>query len=146
MKKGLPRKQKGAAALEFAMVFMIFFAVFYGLLSYSLPLLLLQSFNQATAEGVRRGVALDPTTPGYADALKNRAIAAAQAQLQWLPPAFKFVPAYVTATYSGTGMLTVQINYPSDNLKSVLPFLVLPGLGTVPNLPATLSAQASLQF
>jgi Flp pilus assembly protein TadG len=146
MKKGLPRKQKGAAALEFAAVFMIFFAVFYGLVSYSLPLLLLQSFNQATAEGVRRGVALDPTTPGYADALKNRAVTAAQAQLQWLPPAFKFAPAYVSATYSGTGMLTVKINYPSDNLKSVLPFLVLPGLGTVPNLPATLSAQASLQF
>ncbi|MBY8948578.1 MULTISPECIES: TadE/TadG family type IV pilus assembly protein [unclassified Pseudomonas] len=145
MKKGLPRKQKGAAALEFALVFMLFFAVFYGLVSYSLPLLLLQSFNQATAEGVRRGVALDPTTPGYSDALKNRAAAAAQAQLQWLPPAFKFVPAYVTATYSN-GMLTVQINYPSDNLKNVLPFLVLPGFGAVPNLPATLSAQASLQF
>jgi Flp pilus assembly protein TadG len=145
MKKGLPRKQKGAAAIEFALVFMIFFAVFYGLVSYSLPLLLLQSFNQATAEGVRRGVALDPTTPGYSDALKTRAISAAQAQLQWLPPAFKFVPAYVTATYTGS-LLTVHINYPSDNLKSVLPFLVLPGFGTVPNLPATLSAQASLQF
>ncbi|WP_017527863.1 TadE/TadG family type IV pilus assembly protein [Pseudomonas fluorescens] len=146
MKKGLPRTQKGAAALEFAMVFMIFFAVFYGLLSYSLPLLLLQSFNQATAEGVRRGVALDPTTPGYPAALKSRAITAAQAQLQWLPAAFKFTPAYVTATYSGSGMLTVHINYPSDNLKSVLPFLVLPGVGTVPRLPAMLSAQASLQF
>lgn len=146
MRKGLPREQKGAAALEFAMVFMLFFAVFYGLVSYSLPLLLLQSFNQATAEGVRRSVALDPTTPGYSDAVKARAIAGAQAQLQWLPSAFKFVPGYISATYSPTGMLTVQISYPSDNLKSVLPFLVLPGFGTVPNLPTTLSAQASLQF
>ena len=146
MRKGPPRKQKGAAALEFAMVFMIFFAVFYGLVSYSLPLLLLQSFNQATAEGVRRSVALDPTTPGYSSAVTARAVATAQAQLQWLPAAFKFVPGYVTATYSAGNLLTVQINYPSDNLKSVLPFLVLPGFGTVPNLPTTLSAQASLQF
>ena len=73
-------------------------------------------------------------------------MATAQAQLQWLPAAFKFVPGYVTATYSAGNLLTVQINYPSDNLKSVLPFLVLPGFGTVPNLPTTLSAQASLQF
>ena len=46
MKKGLAKKQKGAAALEFAMVFMIFFAIFYGLVSYSLPLLLMQSFTR----------------------------------------------------------------------------------------------------
>jgi Flp pilus assembly protein TadG len=146
MRKGLPRKQKGAAAIEFAMVFMIFFAVFYGLISYSLPLLLLQSFNQATAEGVRRSVALDPTTPGYADAVKARAIAGAQAQLSWLPPGFKFVPGYITATFTAGNLLTVQIDYPSNNLKSVLPFLVLPGFGSVPNLPTTLSSQASLQF
>lgn len=145
MRKGLPRKQKGAAAIEFALVFMIFFAVFYGLVSYSLPLLLLQSFNQATAEGVRRSVALDPTTPGYAAAVQARAVAGAQAQLQWLPPAFKFVPAYITTSFTAN-LLTVQINYPSSNLKNVLPFLVLPGFGTVPNLPTTLTAQASLQF
>ena len=49
MKSSLPRKQKGAAAIEFALVFVIFFAVFYGMLSYSLPLLLMQSFHQAAA-------------------------------------------------------------------------------------------------
>lgn len=146
MKKGLPRKQKGAAALEFAMVFMIFFAVFYGLISYSLPLLLMQSFTQAAAEGVRRSVALDPATASYPTALPQQAITAAQAQLSWIPPQFKFLPAYVTATYSPTGLLTVYINYPTSSLQNVLPFLVLPGLGTVPNLPPTLSAQSSMQF
>jgi hypothetical protein len=69
MKTGLPRKQKGAVAIEFALVFIIFFAVFYGLVSYSLP-----------------------------------------------------------------------------KLNQVLPFLVLPGIGSVPNLPATLTARSSLQF
>ncbi|UVH49488.1 pilus assembly protein [Pseudomonas sp. CBS] len=146
MKYGLPGKQKGAAALEFAMVFMIFFGVFYGLVSYSLPLLLMQSFTQAAAEGVRRSVALDPSTANYADAITARATAAAQAQLGWIPPAFNFLPSYVTATYTPLGLLTVKINYPSANLKNVLPFLVLPGIGTVPSLPTTLSAQSSLQF
>ena len=66
MKMGLPRKQKGAAAIEFALVFGIFFAVFYGLISYSLPLLLMQSFNQATAEAVRQSMSVDPVTAGTA--------------------------------------------------------------------------------
>ncbi|NWE38394.1 pilus assembly protein [Pseudomonas yamanorum] len=146
MKKDLPRKQKGAAALEFAMVFMIFFAVFYGLVSYSLPLLLMQSFTQAAAEGVRRSVALDPATASYPTALPQQAIAAAQAQLTWIPPQFKFLPTYVTATYTQAGLLTVYINYPTSSLQSVLPFLVLPGFGTVPALPPTLSTQSSMQF
>ena len=55
------------------------------------------------------------------------------------------MPAYITTSFTAN-LLTVQINYPSANLKSVLPFLVLPGFGTVPNLPTTLTAQASLQF
>lgn len=63
MKTSLPRKQKGAAAIEFALVFVIFFAVFYGIVTYSLPLLLMQSFNQSTAEAIRRSVALTRTRP-----------------------------------------------------------------------------------
>ena len=37
-----------------------FFAVFYGLVSYALPMLMVQSFNQAASEAVRRCVALEP--------------------------------------------------------------------------------------
>ena len=59
MKAGPAKRQHGAAAIEFAAVFMIFFAVFYGLVSYSLPMLMLQSFNQASAEAVRRFLSRD---------------------------------------------------------------------------------------
>ena len=146
MKSGLPRKQKGAAAIEFALVFVVFFAVFYGMLSYSLPLLLMQSFHQAAAEGVRRSVSLDPTTPGYSALVVQRAKDAAQAQLNWIPSSLKFLPGYITATYTNNNLLTVKITYPSDNIKAVLPALVLPGVGTVPNLPTNLTATSSLQF
>ncbi|MFC6300841.1 pilus assembly protein [Pseudomonas sp. CCM 7893] len=145
MKTSLPSKQKGVAAIEFAVVFVIFFAVFYGMVSYSLPLLLLQSFNQAAAQGVRIGVGVDPSAQNYATLVQNTAVAAAQANLGWIPPAFKFDPNYVTSTYNGS-VLTVQVSYPSVNLKGVLPFMVLPGIGTVPQLPVNLSAKSSLQF
>jgi len=145
MKTSLPRKQKGAVAIEFALVFIIFFGVFYAMVSYSLPLLLLQSFNQATAEAVRRSVALDPNSAGYAANVGPQAAAIARLQLSWIPDAFGFQPGYVTGTYDGS-VLKVAINYPSANLKKVLPFIVLPGIGSVPSLPTNLSAQSSLQF
>ncbi|EJM64287.1 TadE-like protein [Pseudomonas sp. GM50] len=146
MKTGLPRKQKGAVAIEFALVFIIFFAVFYGLVSYSLPLLLMQSFNQSTAEAVRRSVALDPSTANYDTVVRNIATTELTRQLSWIPAALNFnVATDASATYIG-GVLTVTINYPTSKLNQVLPFLVLPGIGSVPNLPATLTARSSLQF
>ena len=39
---------------------MVFFAIFYGAVSYSLPLLMMQSFTEASAEATRRVVALNP--------------------------------------------------------------------------------------
>ncbi len=128
------------------MVFIIFFAVFYGLVSYSLPLLLMQSFNQSTAEAVRRSVALDPSTANYDTAVRNIATTELTRQLAWIPAALNFnVATDASATYIG-GVLTVTINYPTSKLNQVLPFLVLPGIGSVPNLPATLTARSSLQF
>jgi len=149
MKTGLPRKQKGAAAIEFALVFGIFFAVFYGLISYSLPLLMLQSFNQAAAEGVRQAMSVDPVAAGsaYTNQVTTLAKTTALKQLQWIPNSFQFTDDLVTATYAGTGTtLKVTIKYPSSRLYSVFPALVLPVIGTVPNLPANLLVSSSLQL
>lgn len=147
MKTSLPRKQKGAAAIEFALVFGIFFAVFYGLISYSLPMLLMQSFNQAAAEAVRQAMAVDPVAAGtaYGTQVTDRAKTTAILQLNWIPPSFQFTDDLITATYNGT-TLTVTIKYPTSRLYSVFPALVVPGIGTVPNLPANLTAISSLQF
>lgn len=145
MKPGLPRKQKGAVAIEFAAVFVIFFAVFYGLVSYSLPLLMMQSFNQATAEAVRRAVAVDPDTANYATTVQDLAKTVVQSQTGWIPPAFDFTDSDYSAVYAN-GVLTVRIDYPTQKLTQVVPRLVLPVVGAVPNLPTNLSALSSVQF
>ncbi|ROM58347.1 TadE/TadG family type IV pilus assembly protein [Pseudomonas canadensis] len=147
MKTGLPRKQKGAAAIEFALVFGIFFAVFYGLISYSLPLLMLQSFNQAAAEGVRQAMSVDPVAAGtaYPTQVTTLAKTTAKNQLKWIPASFQFSDDLITANYTGN-TLTVTIKYPTSRLYSVFPALVLPVIGTVPNLPANLFASSSLQL
>ena len=147
MKTGLPGKQKGAAAIEFALVFGIFFAVFYGLISYSLPLLMLQSFNQAAAEGVRQAMSVDPVAAGtaYPTQVTTLAKTTAKNQLKWIPASFQFSDDLITANYTGN-TLTVTIKYPTNRLYSVFPALVLPVIGTVPNLPANLLVSSSLQL
>lgn len=147
MKTGFRKSQKGAVAIEFALVFIIFFAVFYGLVSYSLPLVMMQSFNQATSEAVRRSVAVDPNTPNYSTVVINTANATLTQQLSWIRPIFNLVVGVDTSVeYSASGLLTVQVNYPVSKLNQVMPFLVLPGIGTVPSLPTYLTAKSSLQF
>ncbi|MFW9079436.1 TadE/TadG family type IV pilus assembly protein [Pseudomonas sp. P2757] len=146
MKTALPRKQKGAVAIEFALVFVIFFAVFYGIVSYSLPMLLMQAFTQSTSEAVRRSVALDPSTADYATAVQTVARTELARRLAWLPASLNFnATTDASVTYVG-GLLTVRINYPTSKLNQALPFLVLPGIGAVPRLPANLTASSSLQF
>lgn len=145
-----PRKQRGAAALEFAMVFLIFFAVFYGLVSYSLPLLMMQSFNNATAEAARQSVKINPanmTAAVYAQTVKANVQSVLTTQLAWLPSALNFsVSSDATITLSSGNLLTVSIAYPKSKLNNAIPFLTIPLIGTVPNLPTTLNAQASLQL
>lgn len=139
-------RQKGAAAIEFAAVFIAFFAVFYGLVSYCLPLLMMQSFNSAASEAVRRSVALSPTATGYQTLIQTQAVGVMTTQLAWLPTALAVSSSDIAVTYTAAGVLTVQINYPTSRINQVIPFLTVPGIGQIPNLPATLSASASMQL
>ena len=146
MKTRLPKKQKGAAAIEFALVFVIFFAVLYGVVSYSLPLLLVQSFNNATAEAVRRGMAVNPEPEkGYEAALIKEVERVLMSKLAWVPsalqenlkPDVKYDPI--------KKVLTVGVSLSAAKLKTIMPVLQL-GVITVPDLPEKLMAESSIQI
>ncbi|MES2868027.1 MAG: TadE/TadG family type IV pilus assembly protein [Pseudomonadota bacterium] len=141
MKIDLPHQQKGAAAIEFALVFVIFFAVLYGVLSYSLPLLLVQSFNHATAEAARRSVAVDPSAAGYDALVVQVAKDVLAEKLAWVPSGLVVKQ---EATYVA-GLLTVKASIKASDLNAIMPVLKL-GTITVPSLPATLEATSSLKF
>lgn len=144
MKASLARRQKGAAAIEFVAVFMVFFAVFYGLVSYALPMLMVQSFNQAASEAVRRCVALEPDSA--AASYNTVAQQAIDQQLAWMPAALGFSAVKDAKVELSGKLLTVTIQYPRERLTRVLPVLVLPVIGEVPHLPEQLQAKASLQL
>ena len=148
MNVDLPLQQKGATAIEFALVFVIFFAVLYGVISYSLPLLLVQSFNHSTAEAVRRSVAVDPTLltdAAYKTAVEKVATDVLDDKLSWVPTDLKGSLQKTAAYNTQTKQLTVTVTLPSTALSSIMPVLKLPGI-TVPDLPDNLTAQSSLQF
>ena len=65
-------------------------------------------------------------------------------QLAWMPSALK-TGVIKKAVYE-SGVLTVSVTLPTTALAAITPVLHLPGNITVPHLPATLSAQSSLQF
>lgn len=148
MKIGIPKKQKGAAAIEFALVFVIFFAVLYGVLSYSLPLLLMQSFNHSTAEAARRSVAVDPAAlndAAYKKAVEDVAKSVLTEQLKWVPTGLSGSISK-TADYNiASKQLLVTVSVPAVALATLMPVLKL-GTITVPDLPTTLQAQSSLQL
>ena len=52
----LPNKQRGLVSLEFAFMFVIIFMLFYGLIGYTIPLLLGATYQQLAADGLREAV------------------------------------------------------------------------------------------
>ncbi|WP_454254484.1 TadE/TadG family type IV pilus assembly protein [Pseudomonas sp. Marseille-Q8238] len=136
-------RQRGAAAIEFALVFVVFFAIFYGAVSYSLPLLMMQSFTEASAEATRRVVALNPIANNYQALATAEVNAVVDQRLAWLPSVFR--PHLTTQTTLVNGLLSVRIAYDYGN-HPLVPALVLPGIGELPSIPQTLSATSSLKL
>lgn len=166
------RLQRGAAALEFGLLFLLFFAVLYGIIGYAFMLLVQQGLTQAAAEGARAAVRLDPmrfaTVAAYQSAAEALARDATVNALNWLPEPSRtrvqgkvlgaggFVTSWATGTRSvptgGTPLsittrtLTVTVSYPGYASDPLIPILSLPGFGPVPNVPTNLTARASIQL
>ena len=52
----ISHKQRGLVSLEFALMFVIIFTLFYALIGYTMPFLLAATYQQLASEGVREAV------------------------------------------------------------------------------------------
>lgn len=136
-------RQKGAAAIEFALVFVLAFTVFYAMVSYAFPLLMLQTFNSASAQAVRAAVKADPLEDDYEATVESLAKAEADQQLSYLPALIRSRINVTAGVEDGTRVV-VSIEYPNYNTNPVIPVITLPLVGQVPKVPAMLSATSSL--
>jgi Flp pilus assembly protein TadG len=135
----MQKNERGAALLEFALVFGIFVFVLYGLIAFGMMLSMKQTITHAATEGARAaiGVTDDPATPNdeREDAAKARV---ASALSGW--NAAQVAHTSVVVSFPNTcptSCIKVHITYDYKNQPLVPP---APGLGLV--TPDTLSSDA----
>lgn len=155
--------EKGVAVIEFSLVFVIVFAVFWALVSYVFPLVLMQAMHRGVAEAARVAALVPVTTNAvhYEDFDDARAeyegvvVAVVSDELQrqiqgmafparWTQP----IVANITnepPAFSG-GRLLIRLRYPGYAGNPVVPVLRLPGIGAVPRVPTDLEASVSLML
>lgn len=127
-----PRKQTGAAAIEFALVFPLFFALFYAIVGYSLVMAIQQSMIQASKEGIRAGIKADPTHKDYLSNVETLARSAITQSLSGLPSGMR---SHISTDVSiASSNITVTLSYPYSE-HPILPVLSLPVIGDIPNIP-----------
>jgi len=68
------KPEQGAVAIEFAALFVLFFALFYGVLAYSVPFFLTLSYKHLSAEAARSAIRVDPalSRPDYVQAISQQ--------------------------------------------------------------------------
>lgn len=141
--------QRGVAIIEFALVFTLVFGVFWALVSYTIPLILLQAMNRASAEGARVAATVPASTPSYDTAVTTQAVAEMNRQMLWLAnwttgsgltTTATFVTDAVCPVSRPSCVLQTQLRINNYSTVARIKPLNLPGLGQIPALPQNLTA------
>lgn len=148
------RRQKGAAAIEFALLFVLFFTVFYALVSYGMAMMLRESFQHAAEEGARSAIAVDnlafANSGAYQTQVESRASTTVGNSLAWLPATIRtevLGPANGNVQFVWNGdVLTVSVVYADYTSNPPMPILTLPGIGQVPRLPDDIAGSAVIDL
>jgi hypothetical protein len=126
--------QRGTAAIEFAMVFPLFFLVLYAIVTYSMVFLTQQSLTAAAEEGARAALVWQSASnPGAAlTARAGQACDRASSVVSWLPVAPTCVNAISTAPAGCSNnpnmdciQVTLTYAYGTSPLVPLLPLLSL---------------------
>ncbi|BAO89970.1 TadE/TadG family type IV pilus assembly protein [Caballeronia cordobensis] len=137
--------QRGNMAIEFAIVFPLFFVVFYAIVTYSIIFVAQQSLTLAAEEGARAALRFQANAQTVDDALARRATAACETAknlTNWLASAALCSAAPAPCTYDASlRCIEVTLNYGYAQ-RPLVPTLPLFGLA----LPDSLIARAMVQL
>ncbi len=146
-RKHAPRslhRQRGASAVEFALVFPLFFVIFYAIVTFSLIFVAQQSLTLAAEEGARAALNYQQAQSVNA-ALDSRTAAACQAATNltnWLAAKATCASSWAPCTFDGTMRcvtVTLTYNYQSNPLVPPVPLLDVA-------LPAQLTSSSMVQL
>lgn len=153
------KKQQGAASIEFVFIFVVFFMLFYGMVTLAFPLILSATYEELSAEGLREAVTLrsykaDAYTATDTDkdqkeinAAKINIDAAVEQVVKstWLPSKWvQFCDGYSSSYLKVNGSVwSVCIGH--NNPSSILPKINLLGFDVI-SLPDTIRGEAVISF
>lgn len=124
-----PRRQRGVYAIEFAVVFMVFFSLLYAVICYGMLFAFRLGLQNAAEDGARAALQYQSSL----GARKTRAVDVATAQSNWMPAVVKpVITAQICATESGNCAPTtcglawsrrcqVEVLVQANNIGSLLP-------------------------
>ncbi|WP_345813768.1 TadE family protein [Paraburkholderia sp. PREW-6R] len=138
------RRQTGSTAIEFALIFPLFFVIVYSIVTFSLLMVAQQNLTLAAEEGARAALNWQSNS-SLQSALTNRAAAAcvaAKAAASSLVASASCTPTS-SACGPGNDMRCVNVvmsyDYRSNPILPAIPFLNF-------TLPATLTSSATVQL
>jgi len=146
-------RQRGVAAIEFALVFAVLFLVLYGIATFGSVLYIQQVVSRAAEDGAR-AIPLLPSSTSFGATEKARikdvvydSLAAALIvpntatgnPRQWIVDKVEVNPATVGTGSSKTGVVTVIYPYGANQL---LPVIRLPGISVL--MPDRLTGRATV--
>ena len=140
-------EQRGATAVEFALVFPMLFILFYSVVIYSYLFVLQESVSYAAQEAAAAAHRVDPVGNGNFDETVGTQVRARAAQvLDWLPDSQKARVLGTTACSGGgnagsgievcidnaTDVVTVNVRF---DVEGLFPVLSMPLIGELPPMP-----------
>jgi Flp pilus assembly protein TadG len=153
--KLMPQRQSGASAIEFAFVLPLLIALTYAMFVYSYVYVVYESINYAAQQGAEAAVAVDPELDDYEAVVRTQVQLTVRGVLSWMPASAQRDAAvnnvanavvfcgssggspYCPVEATGGTPVVVPITFPLL-APDLFPVLNLPGIGSVPPLPAAL--------
>jgi Flp pilus assembly protein TadG len=158
----MPRRprSRGAAAVEFALIFPILFLLIYGVIVYSYIFALQSALYFAAQEAAEAAVKVDPSASNADDLRRSNARSTAVSVLNWLPDGQKsrvlgsngdavtvnFCAAGGSGCPSDSDGVIVTLTYRLREPTDLFPIINLPMVGPVPPMPTALTATATARI
>lgn len=152
-------RQRGAAGIEFALIFPLLFGIFYAVVGYGLTMTLVESMTNAASEGGRAAIAVDwqavcppPTDSACVQALVTDTVRDTVGdRLQWLPASMRTAVlgidnSNVQVLVEGGTLLRVVVVHNDFRNNGFVPVISLPVLGDIPRVPAVLNVEARVSL
>lgn len=147
--------QNGSVAIEFVMLFLLFFTLFYAMVNYAMVMLMQSAFVHAAEEGARAAIAVDRlayanSSTYLSNGVDPRVRNVVGNSLSWLPakPKNKVLGtgnSRIQLSMNGN-QLTVRVVYSDYASDPLMPILTLPIFGQVPNVPTDLAGTAVIEL